>query len=186
MIAYVDESVPEMSNGLCYVVAAAVLVHNDHAQAREKIRKLLLPGQARFHWTSERAERRFAMLELVAALDVMAIVQASFPCGRKRQNQARRSCLTSLLGDLASHQVGQVVIEHRDEAGDRLDRQTFVAAKHGGIAEVAYGFRAGADEPLLWVADAIAGAVSGHLAGWTSTYYERLAPNLLLLRRLDP
>jgi hypothetical protein len=79
-----------------------------------------------------------------------------------------------------------VVIEARESrAQDRLDNATLLDADHAGVAPgLRYRHAGKLDEPILWAADAVVGAVGMHVAGVDSTYLARLAPEVLKLRRV--
>lgn len=184
MIAYGDESVREGTGGLYYVLGAAVVMR-DLDETRAALRALVPGRQDRLHWRGEREARRLALLAILSDAGAAVFASWCYPVPRHRQERARRVCLTTLAGDLAREGVEELVLEHRDEAGDRLDRQTMLDARHGGVADLRYGFARPAEEPLLWAADAIAGALSVHLAGVTSAYFEALRPSVLVVRRVD-
>ncbi len=186
MKAFVDESIRQSPPGDVYLVGAAVLIGSGEDDARSRLRSLLLPGQTRLHFRMEREERRMALLSVLSDLDLGVLAAWCQPVSRRRQGPARRACLTALAGDLDREGVAELVLERRDEAGNRLDRQTFLDARHGGIADLVYRFAAPEDEPLLWAADAVAGAVCAHVAGSTSRYYEALRPGVLVVRRTSP
>lgn len=185
MIGYVDESARQGPEGVYYLVTAGVVVGADADNARRALAKLH-PPQGRFHWRQEGERGRVAMLEAMAELGVAAFVTWDYPIGNKRQEQARRRCLTTLLDDLRHEGVDKLVIERRHQALDNADRQTILDARHAGLAppDLEYHFAAPHEEPLLWVPDAIAGAVGMHLAG-NSTYYHRLhLGTVLVVRRV--
>ncbi len=186
VIAYVDESARPGPEGSYYVMTAGVIMGAEVDHAREVLAKLH-PPKGRFHWNDEGERGRIAMLEAMVELGVAAFVTWDYPVGNKRQETARRRCLTTLLDDLRHEGVDELVIERRHRAQDNLDRQTILDARHAGLApaDLLYRFEAPKAEPLLWVPDAIAGAVGLHLAGLTNDYYNRLSfGGLLVVRRV--
>jgi hypothetical protein len=184
VIAFGDESVRVGAGGLLYVLGAAVVIRDLDA-TRAELRALVPGRQERLHWRGEREARRLALLATLNDAGVAVFASWSYPVARHRQERARRACLITLAGDVARECVDELVLEHRDEAGDRLDRQTLLDARHGGVADLRYRFARPAEEPLLWAADAIAGAMSVHLAGVTSVYFEALRPSVLVVRRVE-
>jgi hypothetical protein len=188
MIAFIDESVRAGSGGLLYVVAAGAVVQADLDPARDAFRKLLLPRQPYLHWNTEKPARRLAVLDRLTGLDAMALACSSYPVGTRRQERARAACLTALVGDLKAEGISELVIETRGESLDRRDRRTLLHARDVGIAphNLSYRHVGKLEEPLLWAADAIAGAVALHLTGEDSRYYEQLQTGLLVVRRLGP
>lgn len=188
MIAFLDESIRAGQGGLRYVVAAGAVVQTDLDPARDAFRELLLPRQPYLHWNSEKPVRRLAIVDRLTNFVAMALACSSYPIGAKRQEPARAACLTALVGDLKAKGISELVIETRGEVPDRRDRRTLLHARDVGIAppDLSYRHVGKLEEPLLWVADAIAGAVALHLTGEDSRYFEQLQTSLLVVRRLGP
>lgn len=183
MIAYVDESARAGPEGVYYLVTAGVIVAVDPEQARRTLVKLR-PLGGRFHWYRERQQGRMAMLDAMAELGTAAFVIWSYPVGRKRQEPARERCMTALLANLDREGIHQVVIERREDRGlNRADRRTIHDARQAGLVSesFSYRFEAPKEEPLLWVPDAIAGAVGMHLANKAHDYFDRLGTDSLTL-----
>lgn len=186
MIAFADESVRRGSSGLSYVVAAAVVVPTELDDARRVLRSLA--GRAtRFHWRTEREPRRIAMLERLSELGISTYARWHSPTAPRRQERSRAACLAALAGDLARADVDQLVIEAREEHLNRRDMATLVGAKVAGIIpdRFRYGFTRGGEEPLLWAADALAGAVGGWIVGEAETYLAHLRPADLHIQRVE-
>jgi Protein of unknown function (DUF3800) len=185
--AFIDESVRAGSGGLRYVVAAGAVLQADRDRARDELRKLLLPRQRYLHWNSEKAARRLAILDRLSGFVAMALACSSYPVGARRQERARADCLTALVGDLKAQGITELVIETRGEVPDRRDRRTLLHARDAGIAASDLNYRhvGKLEEPLLWAADAIAGAVALHLTGEDSRYFEQLRMSLFV-HRLGP
>jgi hypothetical protein len=188
MIAFSDESVREGQGGLLYVVAAGAVAQTDLDPARDELRKLLLSRQPYLHWNSEKAARRLAIVDCLSDLVAMALACTYYPVEARRQEPARAACLTALVGDLKAEGISKLVIEARGEVLDRRDRRTLLHAREVGIASHDLNYRhvGKLEEPLLWAADAIAGAVALHLTGEDSRYFEQLQTSLLIVRRLGP
>jgi len=185
--AFIDESSRETPGGLCYVIAAAVTIDN-HPLVRATMERLCGSNRPFLHWHTEDTRRRHQIVEqLTAAVDVHAFVAACHPVGAKRQERARARLLTTLAADLAHEGVDHMVIEARQEPQNQKDRSTLLAAKQAGIAAaMTYSHVGKRMEPLLWVADVIAGAVSLHLTGDDSSYFTQLQPSLLVVRQIEP
>jgi hypothetical protein len=188
VIAFIDESVRAGSRRLLYVVAASAVLQADGDRARDELRKLLLPRQPYLHWNSEKPARRLAILDRLTSLGAMVFACSYYPVGTRHQESARAACLTALVGDLKAEGISELVIETRGEALDRRDRRTLLHAREVGIAsgDLSYRHTGKREEPLLWAADAIAGAVALHLTGEDSRYFEQLQAGLLVVRRLGP
>ena len=161
MTAFVDESIRDGPDG-SYVVAAVVLSTSDF-DARDAARRLLLPGQRRLHWHDEGEDRRTLILERLAELGLECRTYLCALGAGRRQPRARALCLNALLWDLwRQADVDSVVIESRGDRDDRRDRSTIVAAQRSMRASptIAYRFERPSVEPMLWWADALAGAAA--------------------------
>lgn len=160
MIAFVDESLRQRPDGLC--VLAAVVAPNDIDEGRDAVRSVLLPGQLRFHWKDENEGQRRRMLKAIEDMGVRSLVYVCRPVSMRRQARARALCVNALVWDLWTHEVDEVVFESRENHNDAKDRQTIIQAKKAKRAaeSLIYRFERPDAEPLLWLPDAVAGAVS--------------------------
>ncbi|WP_433163365.1 hypothetical protein [Kribbella sp. CA-247076] len=168
--AWVDESVivggPLHADG-CYTLAAAV---TDTAAAdgmRDVLRDLTLFKAGRLHWVDESAKRRDHIIASVAALDLAAVVTVGSPVHRAKQERARRCCLERLLYELGLMGVTDVCLESRTATPDRRDLRLVDSARDKGLMPkgLKVGFARPRDEPMLWIADAVAGAVTASRLG---------------------
>lgn len=142
-------------------VVAAVIVEERQEEARAQARAVLPPKQVRFHWRDEGGARRLAMLGCIVGLGASARGYVHRMADVRRQDRSRALCFKRLLWDLGQAGVGELVIESRREPNDRKDRQTIIWAQKAHIASQALDYRHGLpkEEPLLWFADALAGAL---------------------------
>lgn len=164
MIAACDETTPEGPAGLFYVVTAAVVLA-DEAEAKAVLACVLPGGRARpFHWHREGTAARQAMLQAVGELGVVSHVCVHYPTGRRRQEEARANCLGRLTQELIAEGVDELRIERRSGRQDARDQATILDAFRtlGRPGAFTYGWWP-KTEPLLWVADAICGAIKEHL-----------------------
>ena len=173
VIVVVDESAQNIAGGLLYVVSAAAVLQVDQAQFA--LGALFEPSRKRgFHWAAEGTSARNRMLDLIIDGGVVALTQCK-AVGRTSQESARRQ-MFDRLGDWAYDEgATHVVIEVSDVVTMSRDRSSFLDRynEFGGVP-FAYDWRT-KTEPLLWISDAIAGAVGEWLAGRASQWYERLA-----------
>lgn len=84
----------------------------------------------------------------------------------RKSEQARVRCLWNLLSHLRGRDVRTVVLESRQEHNDRKDRRGILAAQRAGVATPGLVYRHGRpkEEPLLWLPDAVLGAVGMSIA----------------------
>lgn len=146
---YVDES---KSKG--YTMVAAVIAPGGADALKRDLRKLVLPGQSRIHFTKESEARRRLIL---SRLDGMGIRAQVFHCATKDPRVGRELCLSGLVAYAAEHSHDRIVIE-RDESIMKTDRQVLFreVKRHGLAGALSYEFEVPQADPLLWPADAIA------------------------------
>jgi len=176
VLAVLDESTPEDSGGIYYVIGAAVLLSGPE-EVRSELSDLINdPGRLRpFHWHREGASARERMMRCLAEIGAVAHICVHYPTGRRKQEQARASGLTELIPLLVSEGVDELLIESRGDRGDNRDRRVIVGTLQdlGEPGAFVYGWRK-KTEVLLWPADAVCGAVREYVLGENDTYYEEL------------
>lgn len=88
--------------------------------------------------------------------------------------RARGRCLSALAWALVER-VDLLVVEGRQKVQDRHDASVLRAVRVGGAAP-AVTFATKADDPLLWAADIVAGAVFHDVARADPSYRQALGP----------
>lgn len=160
---YVDESMAVASG--TYVVSAVFVRREERPSLVGKVTGLLLPGQSRLHWRNESGPRRTQIVQELCSTGVHGESFAVQDVAAVRQERARAKALEALLWSMRERQVSGLIIESRGVLPDGKDRRTIAAAITARRAPVTlvYRHRPSSDEPLLWVADAIAGAQQARL-----------------------
>lgn len=148
---------------------------------RREVKRLRFAGQRRIHWRDERPERRDRIVGAIAALPWTAAVATHTPVPRRLETRARVDCLERIAAWLADEGVGTLVIESRGAHNDREDRGVLIERSRSGHRFERYGFARPADEPLLWIADVVAGVTSAHLAGISSRWFPPINGKVLIL-----
>ncbi|MBT1608187.1 hypothetical protein [Curtobacterium flaccumfaciens] len=137
-----------------YTMVAAVVVPGDANGLRKEMRGLVLKGQRRIHFTSESDPRRRLILSKLVELGVRAhIVQST----ANKQADGREECLMQLLDLAADNDYTRIVLE-RDASIEQADRRILYreVSSRGLRDSLVYDHMGAHDEPLLWIADAIA------------------------------
>lgn len=149
--AFVDES-----QRARYIICAAIISPDNLRATRSGLREMLLPRQRRLHFATESPQRRRSLLVAMAELPVRALVYTS----SEREPTARQSAMAALLADLVGLKGQRLIIEHREQSQDRRERAQIAAAIRNRTAPAGLDYRhlKGHEEPLLWVADAVAWA----------------------------
>ncbi|MFI7059545.1 hypothetical protein ACIBL3_01065 [Kribbella sp. NPDC050124] len=164
LIAWVDESVIVGNDHLSgtYTLAAVLADQGAIDDLRTQLLALTERKIVRLHWVAESAKRRDLIAETVAALSVMAIVVVGSPVHRQKQERARRCCLEHLLYELDQLGVSQAWLESRAPSQDKRDRSLVDSARRKGLLSyrTSIEFARPLQEPMLWLPDAVAGAVT--------------------------
>ena len=153
------------SSGGVYLLAAAITEPDRENEVRERLRNLLMGKSRRLHWRDEGALRRRDIAAAIASCQVRHLVVVGRPLDARKQERARRLCLEALLIELHRWGVTRVVVEGRKAAQDTRDRRMVDAVRSKGLIsrEVRLEFLRASDEPLLWIPDAVAGAIGSAL-----------------------
>lgn len=170
MLGLIDETVLASSSKYTYVIAAVALVGDAH-EARRRL-KALNAGRSRpFHWSQEGPHARRGMAAAMADLDVIGAVFTR-RCARRGQEDARAVLLTASLQWLVEHNASRVLIEQRGVSADCRDQETVdtFVSRTGSRSGLPVEW-APKSEPLLWLADGLAGAARGR---YTKTRYPEI------------
>ncbi|MGN2642498.1 hypothetical protein ACTD5D_41255 [Nocardia takedensis] len=150
MQAFIDET---KEKGL--LVVATFARPNDLTAARKALRKHLISGQRRIHFTKESDPRRRSICSMLCELSLEVVVYDA--SGIQNKATARQMSLSLIVGDLAAQRGNQLIIEQDDSlvASDR--RILFEAVRKHEVAEtLRYHHKRPHEEELLWVSDAVA------------------------------
>lgn len=181
--AWVDESGSDRARDPgSYLLAAALSQIDTESETRDRISSLRLPGQVKLHWRDEDSARRGAITRVVAECDVDHLVVVRTDAALERPERRRRKCLERLLFELELKGLTNVVLESRGPADDRRDIQMLNALR--GQRHLSTGIRlthvVGRNEPMLWIPDAVCGAISSARTG-NPTYQAVLQERLTVI-----
>lgn len=180
--AFLDESLSDQRRDPhVYLLAAAVCDQAALLPARDAISALKLRGQLKLHWHSESDKLRQLITETIAGLplDHLVVVRDGRP--GERTERRRRHCLERMLYELDQLKVATATFESRGPKDDQRDRRMLDAlrSKQHVSAHLRITHVAGPHEPMLWVADAICGAIVRHRTG-DQTYLDTVRDDRLV------
>ena len=183
LVAYIDESSAyRPPNRQEYLICAAIIDSQDLEQVREELRPLLLPGQVKLHWTDERNSRRRKIVETLSGIDSMQAIITHQSEVSKRTERHRRKCLEQMYFELSEMHIHNVTLESRQEAQNKRDLAHIVALQgQGQSVNIRLQHVRGGDDPILWVPDAVLGALNSVHLG-EEQYWEKLYGKVLLNR----
>jgi len=166
-----------------YMVGAAILEADACDDIRTELRPLLLPGQIKLHWTDEGRRRRIRIIDAIASLGPMNVIVSHISERQRKTERFRRKCLELMYYEFASMELHDVVLESRSPKQDGRDRAHIVALQGQGLdRRIRVAHRRGGDEPLLWIADAVLGAVNSARQG-EPAHLDALRDTILLQER---
>ncbi|MFI5711038.1 hypothetical protein [Kribbella sp. NPDC051620] len=144
---------------------------------RFALRALREKRLVRLHWATESPKRRDLIAHAISEFNISAVVALGTPVHRAKQERARRCCLECLLCELQVLGVTQAWFESRTNADDQRDRSLVDSARRKGILSrgLSVDFARPLQEPMLWLPDAVAGAVTAAQLGeprWLLTLSE--------------
>ena len=180
--AYVDES--SARRGLHqqdYIICAVLIEKGRCEQIRENLSKLLLRGQRKLHWTDESTERRKKIVEAIASLEnpMHAVITHRSQISKKTE-RFRRKCLEELYYELVNMEVYSVYLESRQSKQNEKDIAHIVALQDQNQASnIIITHKKGSEEPLLWIADVVLGAINADFLG-DKAYLEQLQESIVL------
>jgi hypothetical protein len=164
--SWIDESMRYRPDGTAiYVLATAVVDNANVDDVRDAVRVLAGPRRPRVHWRDADESERRKLVQSVGSLDAVHVVVVGTRLEAVRQERGRRHCLRRLLWKTNRVGVAQSVLESRGQTQDRADLAAVAAWRatrqvppsHRVEFARPYG---PTGEPMLWLPDIVAGAVT--------------------------
>lgn len=167
-----------------YLMAAVVAEPSIAEELRDAMRPLLLAGQKKVHWRGDSHARHDLVAAVVAELPIDAVVVVRRGPDGERDERRRRKCFETLAPLLAGLGCTELTLESRGVRDDRRDRDMVDAlrASRRLDARLRLEHTPGPADPLLWIADAVCGAVVADRVGrsrWLSLLERRTTIHLV-------
>lgn len=174
LIAVIDETVPVVGAGVHYVLTTAVTF--SPVELDQTLGSLFsdTPGRKRpFHWHKEGPAARNRITDIIVEHGVVADSRYQ-TVGRRGQRDARQLLLAELSTQLHVEGVDHLIIESVDDVTNGRDKRTLLDQfePSGGVPFV-YDWRS-KSERVLWVADAINGAIHDYFVRGDVTWFSQL------------
>ncbi len=166
--AYIDESERSGIYGRRYILGATIpFSASERDSQREVMHNLLLPNKPKVHWYKAVNGHKQDIVNSVARLDLMHCVVTHDRRDGESSERARSKCLALLAFEFEQLGVDFAVFESRGPALDRKDRSLLhnLRRRYGGSVGFKASHVVGAREPLLWIADAVCGAIGDSWQG---------------------
>ncbi|SFT71368.1 hypothetical protein SAMN04487904_106144 [Actinopolyspora lacussalsi subsp. righensis] len=163
LVAYGDESFHEDQESGFYVLATVVFDnHNIEDEARDCFRAMRGPRSvAKLHWNEMDRSQQRRVAKRLADFDGLHVVVTGEPVPRRRQERARSQCLKHLIYELHGYGVRHLILEAREEELNHADSRTTAGVRQSDLpkgSQLRIDHVHGANEPLLWAADVVAGS----------------------------
>jgi hypothetical protein len=190
----IDESGDDLGGSHRYVIGAGVLVANDDdlVDIRKQVIELLGSPRRRrpFHWVTEGPVMRAAAIELIGQLPIEAHAIVGAADSQHHLEHTRERCLRELFRAVEGQEIDRLMIESRERSvavvgQNRRDFETLIEARHAQELRPTVRYQwVLKEEPLVWLADAVAGAVLAAERGdmtWLSKLGETTRTSLIRL-----
>lgn len=166
--AFVDESGSDrFRDPGTYILCAAIIEVDAFEEVRDAMRGLKLKDQKKLHWRDEDNARQLLIAETIGALPIEHLVVIRDDAEGDRDERRRRTCMQRLTYELAQMGVGPMTLESRGRADDKRDRDVLDGFRATGSIDSSLRMDhvPGPAEPMLWVPDAVCGAVVSDRVG---------------------
>lgn len=173
LLAFGDESMRRIdAHTVCYFMAAAVLPETHCDDVREAVRPLARRSARRIHWRDEEESAKAQIITTIVTLGVESMVVVGAMIDERKQERARAQVLKRLLYELDARQVTHLTLESRHAERDRHDIRTIGRFRNARLLSRRLGVShsEAIQEPLLWLADAVAGAAGDQRCGRNDLY----------------
>lgn len=172
--AWVDESGSNPRYDPGAYLLGAVLALDEHIDPiRQAFSSMKKPTESKIHWQVDSASRRLEVIAAMSEAPIEGLVVVR--CEEEvRSERNRRKCLEVLLADLEELGCGPVILEARGPADNKRDRYLLDAVRRRGCGQrLRMEHIPGPKDPMLWIADALCGAVVAARCG-DPTYLDLL------------
>lgn len=159
LTAWADESGsrPDLDPG-AYLVAATLCDEADVPELRKAMESLRI-DEPKVHWHGSSAERRMELVTAVSGLPVTGFVVVRVEAGAGDRRQ-RRKCMEFLLPHLAEMPCSEITFESRGKQDESdLATMQLLRSRRAVSSTLRIGHAVGRQEPALWAADVVCGAV---------------------------
>jgi len=146
-----------------YILAAAVaeVQHIEEMRTAMESLRLKSSGQ-KLHWVDETSKRRAQIAATIAELPVESFVVVRKGPPSDKPERRRKKCLETMFQTLTDLGCATLALESRGSRDDERDRQLLDKLRRGHKlhSSLKLSHAKGPTDPMLWMADALCGAVS--------------------------
>lgn len=156
-----------------YLLGAVVADPAACSNLREQLEALPRRGP-KLHWRDLDTRARQDVIATVASFDAYHVVVVAAPVELRRQERARALCLERLAWQLDGHGVQLLTLEARPPQLMRRDLRTVDALRSKKALPEGLRIDHGlpSEEPMLWIADIVLGALGESMAGGRPEWFD--------------
>jgi len=143
-----------------YILGAALVNETDLNIAREIAFTLRVPGKTKPHWRDESIRRHDVVVDTIVKLPLRGLVVVRRGQAAERLERQRRKCFSVFVQELEARSCGVLTMESRGKSDDKRDEIMLRSMRAQQIsAQLRLEHEWGGANPMLWIADALCGAV---------------------------
>jgi hypothetical protein len=139
-----------------------VVAHaHDAAALREAMVTALPSGAAKVHWSQTPPKQRQVLVAMIRDLPMSGVVVVRAGHEDEPAERRRRKCFTHFAMEVESRGCTHLTLESRGARADARDRVMLDALRSSRTVSPALRLdhRPGPEDPVLWIADVLCGAV---------------------------
>lgn len=155
-----------------YLMAAAVIAETRVEDVSATLRTLPRGKAQTIHWRDEQADVKEYIAKTIATTEVESLLVFGAMVDPRKQERARAQILRHLLWELDQRQVSHATLESRHAERDQHDITTIGRLRNAGwlSRRLTVSHAKATQHPILWVADAVAGAAGDQHCGDGDTF----------------
>lgn len=165
-----------------YMLGAALADEATAARARDAMLGIHKKGP-KLHWRDLEPRAKMLSVEAVASLSLDHIVVVASPLDPRKQERARAKCIERLCWEVEDLGGTSVTFEARTQSLNQRDR--LLIPKLRGKGALPVGLRVdwmrGSEDPMLWIADQVLGAIGDAEAG-EPRYFKTILEDVMISR----
>jgi len=167
--AYLDEAqVSGTGSGRSFILTATIWLCSDLEERRDALVAMRPRGLEKLHWNQSVPKLQDRVIEHLAGLEVVHLAAIRRETSGERPERIRRIAIGRMVHELQTdYDVSRMVFESRGAADNKRDLALLghLRAQRQVLRPLRFDHLPGPEEPLLWVADAIAGVVVDYEGG---------------------
>lgn len=157
-MAFGDESILLSTNPPLYLLGASIL-GGDESSATKKLEQAKPKNASKLHWRNMSDRQKADSLAIISNIDHQTVLVEAAPLKGIKQERARRKCLETILIELESRNIVQLLLESRQDRLDKRDKDCLLYARRAkAISTIDVAHSRGSDDARLWLPDQILGA----------------------------